>query len=187
MIEVPKILCPECGPHGNLGKIALLYSWVDCLTCHPPVAAGFYEPLCGCEYPLVFMVQRVNSCPRQPYPRPKPQEWHAYSKTYACAHCKQDEPLNPELTPLCMRCAAEAEVCTLCGSLGSQSPCVACLALDPKNHTGELVMPCTLSRALRWKQGDRSFYTPKVFKPALNWHEIVTEEKLLANLWEGPT
>lgn len=25
--------CPECGPHGGKGKIALLYSWVDCLTC----------------------------------------------------------------------------------------------------------------------------------------------------------
>jgi hypothetical protein len=25
--------CPECGPHGNKGRVLLLESWVDCLTC----------------------------------------------------------------------------------------------------------------------------------------------------------
>lgn len=25
--------CPECGPHGGKGKVLLLESWVDCLTC----------------------------------------------------------------------------------------------------------------------------------------------------------
>lgn len=26
-------VCPECGPHGNSGKVLLLDTWVDCLTC----------------------------------------------------------------------------------------------------------------------------------------------------------
>ena len=25
--------CPECGPHGNAGRVLLLESWVDCTTC----------------------------------------------------------------------------------------------------------------------------------------------------------
>ena len=27
--------CPECGPHGNAGRVLLLESWVDCETCRP--------------------------------------------------------------------------------------------------------------------------------------------------------
>lgn len=27
--------CPECGPHGGNGRVLLLDSWVDCLTCKP--------------------------------------------------------------------------------------------------------------------------------------------------------
>lgn len=27
--------CPECGPHGNSGRVLLLESWVDCTTCRP--------------------------------------------------------------------------------------------------------------------------------------------------------
>jgi hypothetical protein len=27
--------CPECGPHGNAGRVLLLESWVDCTTCRP--------------------------------------------------------------------------------------------------------------------------------------------------------
>ena len=29
----PDGLCPECGPHGNLGVVTLLYSVVPCLEC----------------------------------------------------------------------------------------------------------------------------------------------------------
>lgn len=25
--------CPECGPHGNRGRVMLFDSWVDCTTC----------------------------------------------------------------------------------------------------------------------------------------------------------
>lgn len=25
--------CPECGPHGNKGRVCLLLSWADCTTC----------------------------------------------------------------------------------------------------------------------------------------------------------
>ncbi len=28
--------CPECGPHGNAGRVLLLESWVDCTSCHHP-------------------------------------------------------------------------------------------------------------------------------------------------------
>lgn len=31
--------CPECGPHGNAGRVLLLESWVDCTTCRPTAAA----------------------------------------------------------------------------------------------------------------------------------------------------
>ncbi len=27
--------CPECGPHGNAGRVLLLESWADCTTCRP--------------------------------------------------------------------------------------------------------------------------------------------------------
>jgi hypothetical protein len=26
-------VCSECGPHGGKGRVLLLESWVDCLTC----------------------------------------------------------------------------------------------------------------------------------------------------------
>lgn len=25
--------CPECGPHGNRGRVCLLLTWADCTTC----------------------------------------------------------------------------------------------------------------------------------------------------------
>ena len=25
--------CPECGPHGNKGRVCLLLSWADCTMC----------------------------------------------------------------------------------------------------------------------------------------------------------
>lgn len=28
-------LCPECGPHGNRGRVCLLLTWADCTTCRP--------------------------------------------------------------------------------------------------------------------------------------------------------
>lgn len=31
----PQKACPECGPHGNAGRVLLLESWVDCTTCRP--------------------------------------------------------------------------------------------------------------------------------------------------------
>jgi hypothetical protein len=34
--------CPECGPHGNAGRVLMLESWVDCTTCLPPT-----EPCVG--------------------------------------------------------------------------------------------------------------------------------------------
>lgn len=34
-----KSACPECGPHGNAGRVLLLESWVDCTTCRPTAAA----------------------------------------------------------------------------------------------------------------------------------------------------
>lgn len=185
-----RVKCPECGPHGGLGKVALLYSWVDCLTCHPPVgtASSYHEPLCGCGYPYIFMVMRVHSCPNQPYSRPgKPQQWHSYSTRYECPYCMQGEPSNPELVELCMRCSAESAVCCLCGTSASQSPCVACLARSPHDHVGFLVFRCTQEQAIRWQQGDRSFYKPAASSPARNWHELVTQTELLAHLWEVPT
>ena len=34
-----RVPCPECGPHGNAGRVLLLESWVDCTTCRPTAAA----------------------------------------------------------------------------------------------------------------------------------------------------
>ena len=33
MSKLPQIQCPECGPHGNNGRVALFSSLDDCLTC----------------------------------------------------------------------------------------------------------------------------------------------------------
>jgi hypothetical protein len=30
----PSPPCPECGPHGNRGRVLLLESWIDCTSCH---------------------------------------------------------------------------------------------------------------------------------------------------------
>lgn len=42
--------CPECGPHGNVGRVLLLESWVDCRACgstqrHDPVISEEYPSL----------------------------------------------------------------------------------------------------------------------------------------------
>ena len=39
-----KKTCPECGSHGNRGRVCLLESWVDCLTCAAPKPAEQWKP-----------------------------------------------------------------------------------------------------------------------------------------------
>jgi hypothetical protein len=41
----PREICPDCGPHGNRGRICLLWSWVDCERCEEAERAWVFGEL----------------------------------------------------------------------------------------------------------------------------------------------